>query len=110
MGDRDSDDLEPLSPEDQTRNERAYSPSSERETEVFQQNRESEQSREEAGPEVNQLPGTGGPDDSGDIDVPDEDLNPRVIAERGSDPLPHRDARNGHPDGYRSGASSQENP
>lgn len=98
MGDRDTDDLEPLSPEEQTRNDRAYSPSSERETEVFQQDRESEQSREEAGPEVNQLPGTGGPDDAGDIDVPDEDLNPRLIAERGSDPLPDAGDRDGHRD------------
>ena len=59
---------------EQTARDRAYSPSSERETEVLQD--------ESTGPSV--LPGTGGPDDQGDIPVPPEDdVDPATIVERG---------------------------
>jgi len=65
-----------LGDRDLTTKDRAYSPASERETEVKQR---------EAG-DAN-LPGTGGPDDSGDdLEVPgDDDLDLSKVAER-SDP------------------------
>lgn len=59
---------------DQTEKDRSYSPASERETEVKQE--------ESDGAAVR--PGTGGPDDVGDIPVPPEDdLDPAAIVERG---------------------------
>jgi len=59
---------------DQTAKDRSYSPASERETEVKQD--------ESDGTAVR--PGTGGPDDVGDIPVPPEDdLDPAAIIERG---------------------------
>jgi hypothetical protein len=59
---------------EQTARDRAYSPSSERETEVLQD--------ESTGRSV--LPGTGGPDDQGDIPVPPEDdVDAAMIVERG---------------------------
>ncbi|WP_285115227.1 hypothetical protein [Leifsonia sp. fls2-241-R2A-40a] len=59
---------------DQTAKDRSYSPSSERETEAKQD--------ESTGAAVR--PGTGGPDDVGDIPVPPEDdLDPATIVERG---------------------------
>ena len=59
---------------DQTAKDRSYSPSSERETE--------EKQRDSTGPAVR--PGTGGPDDVGDVPVPPEDdLDPATIVERG---------------------------
>ncbi|WP_020076577.1 hypothetical protein [Cryocola sp. 340MFSha3.1] len=59
---------------DQTAKDRLYSPASERETEVKQE--------ESDGAAVR--PGTGGPDDVGDIPVPPEDdLDPAAIVERG---------------------------
>jgi hypothetical protein len=61
----------------------SYSPSSGRETEEQQ-----EEGSDDALPEgVNQKPGAGGPDDAGDVDVPDDDIDPAVIAERGKNPL-----------------------
>jgi hypothetical protein len=56
---------EPLGDEEQTRKDMSYSPASERET-------AEKQADSEGSDEV--LPGTGGPDDSGDVDVPPEDL------------------------------------
>ena len=59
---------------DRTAKDRSYSPASERETEVKQE--------ESDGAAVR--PGTGGPDDVGDIPVPPEDdLDPAAIVERG---------------------------
>lgn len=59
---------------DQTAKDRSYSPSSERETEAKQ--------TESTGDAVR--PGTGGPDDVGDVPVPPEDdLDPATIVERG---------------------------
>lgn len=55
----------PLDDEQQTQKDTSYSPSSERETEEKQ----SEGDREHL------LPGTGGPDDSGDVEAPPEDLH-----------------------------------
>ncbi|MGN7797424.1 hypothetical protein [Leifsonia sp. 22587] len=63
---------------DQTAKDRSYSPSSERETEAKQ--------ADSTGASVR--PGTGGPDDVGDVPVPPEDdLDPAAIVERG-DPGP----------------------
>lgn len=64
----------------QARKDRAYSPSSERETEHLQD--------EPTVPDPaggGQLPGTGGPDDSGDVGVPDDEIDAAVIRAR-SDP------------------------
>jgi hypothetical protein len=62
---------------EQTSKDRSYSPSSERET--------AEQQASGPGsdiPGVEQLPGTGGPDDSGDTTVPDDDIDPATIVAR----------------------------
>ena len=62
---------------EQTAKDRSYSPSSERET------AERQASGTGAGIEgVEQLPGTGGPDDSGDTTVPDDDIDPATIVAR----------------------------
>jgi hypothetical protein len=67
-----------LDDRDLTTKDRSYSPSSERETAAKQ--------ADAIGAEV--LPGTGGPDDVGDVAVPPEDdLDPAEIVERG-DPGP----------------------
>lgn len=59
---------------DQTAKDRSYSPSSERETEAKQDDSTGNAVR----------PGTGGPDDVGDVPVPPEDdLDPATIVERG---------------------------
>ena len=59
---------------DQTAKDRSYSPGSERETEVKQE--------DSTGASVR--PGTGGPDDVGDVPVPPEDdLDPATIVQRG---------------------------
>ena len=59
---------------DQTAKDRSYSPASERETEVKQQDSTGDTVR----------PGTGGPDDVGDVPVPPEDdLDPATIVARG---------------------------
>jgi hypothetical protein len=56
-----------------------YSPASEREQEVRNapggQTGMPERDPDVDGDAVNLLPGTGGPDDQGDIDVPDEEFN-----------------------------------
>lgn len=62
---------------DQVRKDRSYSPSSGRETEELQR----EPTIDDA-PGNGQLPGTGGPDDGGDIGVPDDDIDAAVIRER----------------------------
>jgi hypothetical protein len=56
----------------------AYSPASERETESRQDHPETSPATKD--PDIDEdavkvLPGTGGPDDEGDVDVDDEDLN-----------------------------------
>lgn len=67
-----------LGDRDLTAKDRSYSPSSERETAAKQD--------DDTGDEV--MPGTGGPDDTGDVDVPPEDdLDPATIVRRG-DPGP----------------------
>jgi hypothetical protein len=56
----------------------AYSPASERETESRQEHpRASEGTRDQDIDDdaVKVLPGTGGPDDPGDVDIDDEDFN-----------------------------------
>ena len=60
-----------------TAKDRSYSPSSERET--------AERQASGTGAEIDgveQLPGTGGPDDSGDTTVPDDDIDPATIVAR----------------------------
>jgi hypothetical protein len=60
---------------DQTAKDRSYSPASERETEAKQEDTASAESLR---------PGTGGPDDVGDIPLPPEDdLDPADIIKRG---------------------------
>ena len=55
---------EPLDDEELTRKDTSYSPGSERETAAKQDD-----------PGADVLPGTGGPDDSGDLDVPPGELH-----------------------------------
>lgn len=62
---------------EQTTKDRSYSPSSGRETEELQ--REPVRDDPDGG---GQLPGTGGPDDSGDLGVPDDEIDAAVIRER----------------------------
>ncbi|HEV7565196.1 MAG: hypothetical protein JWP70_185 [Leifsonia sp.] len=70
---------------EQTRKDRAYSPGSERETERLQRVQSTAQVGDVDDAGVEQLPGTGGPDDSGDTSVPNDHIDARVIIER-SDP------------------------
>jgi hypothetical protein len=67
---------------EQTRKDRSYSPGSERETEWLQRNQSTDHSDDVDDAGVSQLPGTGGPDDSGDTSVPDDHIDARVIVER----------------------------
>jgi len=69
------DDETPLSDIELTRKDRSYSPSSDRETKTKQQDGSDLDG-------VKQLPGTGGPDDVGDVDVPDDHIDASVIVER----------------------------
>lgn len=69
----------PLDELDLTSKDSAYSPSSERET----QERQAEHPVDIDG--VKQLPGTGGPDDGGDVTIPNDEINAQTIVER-SDP------------------------
>lgn len=62
---------------EQTAKDRTYSPSSERET--------AERQASGTGSDIDgvqQLPGTGGPDDSGSTTVPDDDIDPATIVAR----------------------------
>jgi hypothetical protein len=67
---------------EQTRKDRSYSPGSERETEWLQRNQSTDRSNDVDDSGVSQLPGTGGPDDSGDTSVPHDHIDARVIVER----------------------------
>ncbi|MGN6325597.1 hypothetical protein [Pseudolysinimonas sp.] len=64
-----------LSDDDQLRKDRSYSPSSGRETDAMQNDPEESNAARDAGDRVQALPGTGGPDDVGDVDVPDDEVN-----------------------------------
>lgn len=65
MSDRSATDApEPLDDEELTRKDTSYSPGSERETAEKQED-----------PGAGVLPGSGGPDDSGDLDVAEDELN-----------------------------------
>ncbi|MDQ1576065.1 MAG: hypothetical protein QOH55_1215 [Microbacteriaceae bacterium] len=70
---------------EQTRKDRAYSPGSERETERLQGDQSTAHADDIDDAGVEQLPGTGGPDDSGDTSVPNDHIDARIIVER-SDP------------------------
>lgn len=70
------DRSDPLRDAEQTAKDRSYSPGSERETAAKQD--------KPAGRGL--LPGTGGPDDPGDIPAPDDGLDAATIAERGAGP------------------------
>lgn len=63
-----------LSDEQQTEKDTAYSPSSERETDAKQDGHETHADPEAAG-RATVLPGTGGPDDVGDVEVDEDELN-----------------------------------
>jgi len=64
-----------LSDDDQLRKDRSYSPSSGRETEAMQHDPEESDAARDAGDRVRALPGTGGPDDVGDVEVPDDEVH-----------------------------------
>jgi hypothetical protein len=70
-----ADDEAPLSDTELTRKDRSYSPSSDIETEQKQQD-------DSPVDGVRQLPGTGGPDDAGDVEIPDDHIDASVIVER----------------------------
>lgn len=57
---------------EQTTKDRAYSPASERETAA----------KQEAPGEGGLLPGTGGPDDAGDLPVTDDELDAATVVDR----------------------------
>ncbi len=63
--------------EDQTTKDRSYSPASETEIEQRQESPSESHATDdlENANAVETLPGTGGPDDNGSVDVPDEELN-----------------------------------
>jgi hypothetical protein len=60
---------------EQTRKDTTYSPASETETEAKQDETVAPAIDPEIADKVNVAPGTGGPDDVGDIEVTDEDIN-----------------------------------
>ena len=79
-----SEPVDGLSEEQQTRRDTAYSPSSEDETESLQRHDVDETPAEhvdgeQATEQVTVLPGTGGPDDAGDIDDPDNASIPERV-------------------------------
>ena len=69
MSDTDSGDTE------QTRKDTSYSPASETETQAKQDGSRPEAIDPDAADKVKVAPGTGGPDDVGDVEVNDEDIN-----------------------------------
>ena len=64
-----------LNDSDQTRKDTSYSPASEAETEAKQTGDAPAAIEPEAEEKVKVAPGTGGPDDSGEVAVNDEDIN-----------------------------------
>jgi hypothetical protein len=64
----------PLSDEELTTKDRAYAPGSERETAVKQED-QSTHARDVNTDDVDLLPGTGGPDDNGIVDVNPGEIN-----------------------------------
>jgi hypothetical protein len=60
---------------EQTRKDTTYSPASETETEAKQDETAAPAIEPDAADKINVAPGTGGPDDVGDIEVNDEDIN-----------------------------------
>jgi len=61
--------------EGQTKKDTSYSPASETETQAKQDVSVPEAIDPEAAEKVNVAPGTGGPDDVGDVEVNEEDIN-----------------------------------
>ncbi len=66
---------ERLTDDEQLLKDRSYSPSSDRETEALQRDPERPDAEVEAGDRVRALPGTGGPDDEGDVEVSAEEVD-----------------------------------
>jgi hypothetical protein len=64
-----------LGDNEQTRKDMSYSPASETETAAKQDDSQPESIDPEAAEKVNVAPGTGGPDDVGDVEVNEEDIN-----------------------------------
>lgn len=63
---------------DETRTDTAESPGSERETQALQDDPDRSRALDDVDPDaVRTLPGTGGPDDDGDVEVPDDTVKPR---------------------------------
>jgi N-acetylmuramoyl-L-alanine amidase len=69
MSDSDIGDTE------QTRKDTSYSPASEEETQAKQDGSQPEAIDPDAAEKVKVAPGTGGPDDGGDVEVNEEDVN-----------------------------------
>lgn len=63
-----------LKDSDQTRKDTSYSPASEAETQAKQSESVPSTIDSEVADKVKVAPGTGGPDDPGDVDVDDEDI------------------------------------
>ncbi|MEJ3406054.1 hypothetical protein WDJ51_15070 [Rathayibacter sp. YIM 133350] len=72
---RPADASAPLDDEELTRKDRSYSPASETETGLRQNEPFDTGEAEPGDPVVRAAPGTGGPDDAGDIEVDPADLN-----------------------------------
>jgi hypothetical protein len=73
-----SDTHAPLDDERQTEKDVSYSPASDRETAERQKSPAQSPATDDVDADVTTLPGTGGPDDSGDVDAdPDEIDIPR---------------------------------
>ena len=69
-------DTTPADPEQQLAKDVSYSPASESETEERQKSPRHSAATDDVDPDaVETLPGTGGPDDNGSVEVPDADLN-----------------------------------
>jgi hypothetical protein len=86
-----SDADAPLDDRDLTTKDRSYSPSSDRETAERQASGPEDTHSDASQEGVQQLPGTGGPDDSGDTTVPDDEIDAATIVERSNpDAAPQR--------------------
>ena len=64
-----------LGDNDQTRKDTVYSPASETETQAKQADTTPSKLDPDIADRVNVAPGTGGPDDAGDVEVNEEDIN-----------------------------------
>ncbi|POH67799.1 hypothetical protein E3O57_02365 [Cryobacterium sp. TMN-39-2] len=75
-----------LGDNDQTRKDTSYSPASETETQAKQDEAAPSELDPEIATRVKVAPGTGGPDDVGDIEVNEEDINLPPFGEKAEPP------------------------